>query len=84
MVYIDARNIATNRPIKKLDYKNLEPFTIIKQYSPRAYRLDLSKEIRMHNIFNTLLLRPTAKDLLSGQATKELSKSKVIVIDGIK
>ena len=84
LVYVDARNMSTNRPTKKLDYKNLGPFAITKQCSPQAYRLDLPREMKMHNVFNTLLLRPAAKDPLPGQAAKEPPKPEVVITDGVE
>ena len=36
-VWLDARNIRTKRPQKKLDWKQLGPFTITKVVSPYAY-----------------------------------------------
>ena len=58
--------MSTNRPAKKLDYKNLKPFKINKVYGPRAYQLDLPAEMKMYLVFNTMLLRPVADDPLPG------------------
>ncbi|QRW00944.1 hypothetical protein RhiJN_28962 [Ceratobasidium sp. AG-Ba] len=40
-VWLDAKNIETQRPSKKLDHQRLGPFKIAEQISPAAYRLEL-------------------------------------------
>src|ERR1700734_3387544 len=42
-VWLDARNLKTFRPSKKLDQKKLGPFTIIEKIGKGAYRLQLPK-----------------------------------------
>ena len=84
MVYVDARNMTTNRPAKKLDYKNLGPFAITRLCGPRAYQLKLPPEMKMHPVFNTMLLRPAASDPLPGQAAKEPPKPIIVVEDGVE
>lgn len=69
LVWLDARNIRTLRPQKKLDWKNLGPFRISKVISPHAYRLDLPSSMRIHPVFNVSLLRPVADDPVPGQTT---------------
>ena len=83
LVYVDARNMSTNRPAKKLNYKNLGPFAVT-QLCGRAFKLDLPPEMKMHNVFNTMLLRPAASDPLPGQAAKEPPKPEVVVTDGVE
>lgn len=61
-VWLDARNIRTLRPQKKLDWKNLGPFRITQVISPHAYKLDLPASIRIHPVFNVNLLRPVAEN----------------------
>ena len=41
MVCFIPRNVKTTRPSKKLDYKKMEPFKIIKKVGTSSYKLDL-------------------------------------------
>ena len=62
MVWLDARNIKTERPSKKLDHKNMGPYPVIERVQTNAYKLKLDEQMRIHNVFHTSLLRPTADD----------------------
>ena len=66
-VWLDARNIKTARPTKKLDWKRLGPFRIEKVISPYAYRLELPASMRVHPVFHVSLLQPAADDPVPGQ-----------------
>ncbi|KAL9564024.1 hypothetical protein ACKAV7_011798 [Fusarium commune] len=66
-VWLDARNIKTLRPQKKLDWKNIGPLKITKVISPYAYWLDLPASMKIHPVFYTNLLRPAATNPLPGQ-----------------
>ena len=44
-VYLNRKNIVTRRPNRKLDYKKLGPFRIIKQIYKDIYRLELLNTI---------------------------------------
>jgi hypothetical protein len=58
-VWLDARNLKTYRPGKKLDHKKLGPFTILEKIGKSAYRLQLPKSWnRIHPVFNEILLSP--------------------------
>jgi hypothetical protein len=57
-VWLEATNIKTTRPSKKLDNKRLGPFPVIEKVGPAAYRLELPPTWKIHPVFNELLLTP--------------------------
>ena len=58
MVWFLPRNVKTTRPSKKLDYKKMGPFKIIKQVGTSSYKLDLPASMTIHNTFHISLLEP--------------------------
>lgn len=58
LVMLNAKNVKTRRPAKKLDQKMLGPFKIQKVISPTAVRLTLPKGWRIHNSFHVSLIEP--------------------------
>jgi hypothetical protein len=66
LVWLDARNIRTQRPSKKLDHKNLGPFEVIAAVGRRSFKLKLLTGMKIFDTFHTSLLRPAANDLLPG------------------
>ena len=67
-VWLDARNIRTTRPAKKLDHKRLGPFTVTEVVSTHARRLGLPHTLRsIHNVFHVSLLEPAVTDAYPGQ-----------------
>jgi hypothetical protein len=62
-VWLNAKNIKTTRPAKKLDYKWYGPFSIKQVISSVAYKLDLPLSMaRLHPTFHVSLLRPALDD----------------------
>ena len=60
-MWLDARNIKTTRPSKKLDHRFLGPFPIVERVSSHAFRLGLSLALsRIHPVFHVSLLQPTS------------------------
>ena len=57
-VWLEATNITTKRPMKKLDDKRLGPFTIVDKVGKAAYKLKLPDSWRIHPVFNEVLLSP--------------------------
>ncbi|KAI0992997.1 hypothetical protein K3495_g15187, partial [Podosphaera aphanis] len=45
-VFVNAKNIKTKRPSKKLDWKNLGPFQIVKVISSHSYQLSLPEDLK--------------------------------------
>jgi len=66
-VYVDTRNMFTQRPHKKLDHKLEGPFKITQVVSPHAYKVNIPKDWAHHPVFHTSLLRRGAIDPLPGQ-----------------
>ncbi|TKA81632.1 hypothetical protein B0A49_01266, partial [Cryomyces minteri] len=67
-VWLNTRNIHTERPSKKLDWKATGPHTVQAVISPYAYELDLPSSMKdLHPVFHTSLLRPATDDRLPGQ-----------------
>ena len=58
MVWFVPRNVKTTRQSKKLDYKKMGPFKIIKKVGTSSYKLDLPASMRIHNTFHISLLEP--------------------------
>ena len=57
IIYLAIKNIITKKPSKKLDYKYLKLYKIIKRISENNYQLDLPLKIRIYPIFHIFLLK---------------------------
>jgi Chromo (CHRromatin Organisation MOdifier) domain len=57
-VWLEATNLKTKRPTKKMDDKQVGPFKILKKVGAVAYKLKLPSTWHHHPIFNKLLLMP--------------------------
>ena len=55
-IWLEAKNIHSNRPSKKLDQKQYGLFKILKAIGQGAFQLKLSKGWMIHNMFNEDLL----------------------------
>lgn len=81
-VYLDAKNIRTQRPSRKLDHRRLGPFEIVEDLrlqTPYAYRLALPESMRIHPVFHVSLLEPAAEDPYPGQ---QQSPPPPVIVDG--
>ncbi|HUJ80479.1 MAG TPA: hypothetical protein VLW83_01275, partial [Candidatus Acidoferrales bacterium] len=59
LVWLNSSNISTTRPSKKLDWKRLGPFKVVKRIGLQAYKLDLPVSMRhIHDTFHISLLDP--------------------------
>ncbi len=62
-VYLDASDIQTTRPSKKLSHRRLGPFPVERQVRTNAYRLTLPPSMkRLHLVFNVVKLTPAPAD----------------------
>jgi len=50
-VWLSTKHFRTKRPSKKLDYMRAGPYMVSKIINQNAYKLDLPKTMRNHNIF---------------------------------
>ena len=57
MVYLAIKNIITKKPNKKLDYKYLRLYKVIKKILKNNYQLNLPLKVRIYLIFYILLLK---------------------------
>jgi hypothetical protein len=63
-VWLLSRNIHTERPSKKLDWKRLGPYSITERIGTQAYRLQLPSSMRIHPVFHVSLLEPYKPNLI--------------------
>src|SRR5712671_2456545 len=57
-VMLNAKNIHTKRPTKKLAPKLYGPFRILAKVGTRSYHLELQDRWGIHNVFHASLLEP--------------------------
>ena len=55
-VLLSLQNIKTIRPTKKFDQRHAGPYKILELIGTHAYRLDLPKNMKIHNVFHVSLL----------------------------
>ena len=66
-VYLDASDMQTNRPLRKLSHHRLGPFPIVKKVGGSAYQLRLPPLMsRVHPVFNIVKLSPAPVDPIKG------------------
>ena len=66
-IWFNAQNVTTQCPSRKLDYRRLRPYEIIKVVSPYAYKLQFSTAVQYHPVQHVSLLDPFDDDPLPGQ-----------------
>ena len=67
-VYLDASDIQTTRPSKKLSHRNLGPFPVKWKAGNNAYRLQLPQSMkRLHPVFSVVKLTPAPPDPIVGR-----------------
>ena len=80
MVWLDARNLATEHLSKKLSNKFKKPFHIIHIIETHTSKLKIPENWDHHDVFNNYLLRLAATDSLSEQVSP--SPFSVILTEG--
>ena len=68
-VFLDGRNMSTSRPTKKMDDKWFGPFKIVEKVGASAYRLKLPSTMKVHPVFNEVLLKPAHAPTFESQKT---------------
>ena len=58
LVMMNAKNIPTKRPSKKLSPKLYGPFKVLERRGSRAYKLEISPPWKIHLVFHLSLLEP--------------------------
>jgi hypothetical protein len=67
-VYLDAADIPTNRPSRKLSHRRLGPFPVVRKVGNNAYELRLPPSMsRKHPVFNVINLTPAPDDPIAGR-----------------
>jgi len=66
-VWLENKNIQSNRPSKKLDNKRYGPFRISKDIGLGAFQLELPEGWAIHNVFNEDLLTRCVEPKFKGQ-----------------
>ena len=67
LVWLDGKDIKTDRPFKKLEDKRYGPFKIVKKISSSAYELKLPHSMKVHPVFNTSRLISFEEDSIPGR-----------------
>ncbi|QRV91972.1 Transposon Tf2-12 polyprotein [Ceratobasidium sp. AG-Ba] len=61
-VWLDARNIKTERPVAKLSAKKIGPYKVLKKEGTHAFKLDLPHTLKVHPVFHTSLVSLKKED----------------------
>jgi len=77
-VWLDLRNIRTDRLSKKLDARHAK-YTVLEKIGSHAYRLNTPAGI--HNVFHTMLLRPAADDPFPSQLRDDYQPPAILTED---
>ena len=67
-VWLNSRNIWTQRPSRKLDNKWIGSFNVLELIGKLACCLELPETLQIHPVFHVSLLCPAAQDLIPGQS----------------
>jgi len=61
-VWLNAKNLMTERPSKKLDFKRLGPFKVLRKVSDLVYELKLPSSFRIHPVISASRLELAKPD----------------------
>ena len=77
-MWLNLKNITTDRPYKKLDWKN-KKYTVLKVISNHSYRLDTPPGI--YNVFHISLLKRAANNPFPSQRRGNF-RPPAVIVDG--
>ena len=77
-MWLNLKNITTDRPCKKLDWKNGK-YTVLEVISSHSYRLDTPPGI--HDVFHASLLKRAADDPFPNQRQGDF-RPPAVIVDG--
>ena len=66
-VMLNAKNIRTKQPSKKLSPKLYGPFKVLEKKGNRAFKLDISERWKIHPVFHVSLLEPFRTSVRPGR-----------------
>jgi len=78
-VWLHSTHIRTQRPSKKLDWKRLGPFPVLKRVGLQSYRLQLPHSMKVHPVFHVVFLEPYHENPFPGRVQPPPPP---IVVDG--
>jgi hypothetical protein len=67
LVMLNAKNIRTKRPSKKLSPRLQGPFKVLEKRGNRAFKLEISPRWKIHPIFHVSLLEPYRQSIRQGR-----------------
>ena len=80
LVLLEATNLNTDRPMKKLDDKRYGPFEVLEKVGNSAYKLKLPPSMsRIHPVFNEVLLSPYHTPTFDSQS--HITNPEPIIVD---
>ena len=62
-MYLQTDNIKTKWKSKKLNYKSIESFMILRNIKNLSYELELSTKIKIHSVFHAFMLQQYNQDI---------------------
>ena len=85
-VWLEAFNLSTDAPSKKLTAKQLGPYEVLERIGSMAYQLSIPPTWQVHNVFHVSLLSRTKEDTILGcvpapQPIVKLAQQELWVID---
>jgi hypothetical protein len=70
-VYLEADDIRTTRPSRKLSHRRLGPYKVVKAVGSHTYRLKLPRSMsQLHSVFPVIKLTLAAEDPIPGRRPK--------------